>query len=146
MGVEDAARAVIYTTLRARRKLYRSRVLIFAILFSLFLHVFWIVVVKIVATHPASERVKFSKVSFLGSILERGMLEVRIEPRQRDPLEKRYLSDVDTLTRGFMARQARGGCEDRAGEASFRGADEALPARIKDAISGPKAQPAYLTE
>ena len=146
MGVKDAARAVTYTVIRARRKLYRSRVFIFAVLLSLFLHVFWIAAVKIVATHPASERVKFSKVSFLGPILERGMLEVRIEPRQRDLLEKRYLHDVDALNAAFRAQEARRGCADKAGEAPFRGTDDTLPAQVKDAVSGPKLQPAYLYE
>lgn len=146
MGFEEAARSVTYSVIRARRTLYRGRVFIFAILLSLLMHIFWIAAVKIVATHPASERVKFSKIYFLGPILEHGMLEVRIEPRQRGLLEKRYLRCVDALAAGSGAREAHGGCADRAGEASFRGAEGDLPAQVKDSVSGPKLQPSYLTE
>lgn len=79
-------------------KLSKDRVFICAILFSAIWHIFWISSVSVVVVPKAEIKVKFSGVSFLGPILDRGILKVNVEPRERTVLEKRYLADIERLS------------------------------------------------
>ncbi|OGW77755.1 MAG: hypothetical protein A3I73_04810 [Omnitrophica bacterium RIFCSPLOWO2_02_FULL_45_16] len=83
-------------------KISKDRVFIYAILFSAIWHVFWISSVSVVVVPEAERKVKFSGVSFLGPILERGILKVSIEPHERTVLEKRYLADIERLSRRMI--------------------------------------------
>lgn len=68
----------------------KNRILIAAIAISLAWHVFWLSAVKIVVAPGASTHVKFSRVAFLGPLLEKGGMELSAEPPARSVLEKRY--------------------------------------------------------
>lgn len=71
-----------------------DRILVAAIAISLFWHFFWMFGVKVIIAPKNSGTVKFSKVSFLGPILERGALEVRMATSERSIIEKRYLAMI----------------------------------------------------
>jgi hypothetical protein len=75
----------------------KSRLLISAIIFSAVWHIFWLSAVTVVVVPKAEKRVKFSSVSFLGPILDRGVMTVSVAAGERTPLEKRYLSYVEDL-------------------------------------------------
>lgn len=79
-------------------KIFKDRVFIYAILFSAIWHIFWISSVSVVVAPKAERKVKFSGVSFLGPILDKGILKVSVEPRERTVLEKRYLADIERLS------------------------------------------------
>lgn len=79
-------------------KISKDRVFIYAILFSAIWHIFWISSVNVVVVPKAERKVKFSGVSFLGPILDKGILKVSVEPRERTILEKRYLADIERLS------------------------------------------------
>ena len=76
---------------------HKYGIFITAILISIACHIFWLSSVKIIAASPKKQSVKFSKVSFLGPILERGAIELSVQPKDRALLEKRYLSTVGKL-------------------------------------------------
>jgi len=85
---------------REHREEYRVqsteyRVLILAILFSAVWHLFWLSAFTVVIVPKTAKPVKFSGVSFLGPILDRGALSVSVAPRQRSPLEERYLTEIE---------------------------------------------------
>lgn len=79
-------------------KIFKDRVFIYAILFSAIWHIFWISSVSVVVAPKEERKVKFSGVSFLGPILDKGILKVSVEPRERTVLEKRYLADIERLS------------------------------------------------
>lgn len=80
------------------RYVLKEKILFAAILLSLLWHLFWVVAVKVVVVPPNNRPVKFSKIAFLGAILpERSALEVRLEPRERSVLERRYLENVEKV-------------------------------------------------
>ena len=121
-----------------------DKIFVGAIIVSICWHLFWLSAVTIVSTPSKQAPVKFSKVSFLGPILERGPLEMRIEPRQRSILEKRYLTDVERIAAGAKALQAKD--PDAAGEAVWdfsASSDEKLSGFIRDAVSDAKIEPVF---
>lgn len=76
-----------------------SRILISAIILSAVWHIFWISAVTVVVVPKApSKSVKFSSVSFLGPILEQGMLKVSVAPHELSASEKEYLSHIENLS------------------------------------------------
>lgn len=70
----------------------KYKILAAAILISCGWHFFWISAVRIVSSSGSEPPVRFSKVLFLGPILGQKALEVRVGPKSRDLLEKRYLA------------------------------------------------------
>lgn len=114
----------------------RNRILIFAVLVSLAWHVLWLSTIKIVAP-TVREPVKFSKVAFLGPILDRGVMEVRVGQRERSFLENRYLSLMQSVSE--LKNHVQGGkfTETR----SSRSLNEKLIYLIDEAASGPKIEP-----
>ncbi|MDD5421988.1 MAG: hypothetical protein PHT32_01000 [Candidatus Omnitrophica bacterium] len=69
-----------------------GRIFAAALLISLVWHIFWLSAVKIVAASKEYGPVKFSKVSFLGPILESGSVEMRVAPKSRSPLEQKPMN------------------------------------------------------
>ncbi len=63
-------------------------------LISALLHFFWMSVVTVVVTPSDIERAKFSEVFFLGPLLEKAHLELRVQLKNPTPLERKYLDDV----------------------------------------------------
>lgn len=75
----------------------KERIFLLSILLSLALHIFWLSAITVVAPKSAGP-VKFSKVSFLGPILMRGAIDLRMEPRARSFLEERYFNIFNKRT------------------------------------------------
>ena len=78
-------------------KIKFDKVLLAAIIISLAWHLFWVYGVTVVVDPGKTGTVKFSKISFLGPILERGALEVRVARGERTFLEKRYLAQIGRM-------------------------------------------------
>lgn len=113
----------------------RNRVLLIAIGVAFASHLVWLTVFTIVAPRTHSP-VRFSRVAFLGPVLERGAMEVRMSPRERTFLENRYLD--------MMARSA---APDGSAPAAVLPENAASPAdaRLTDlivsAVAGTKLEP-----
>src|SRR3989338_808574 len=121
-------------------RIFKDPIFNFAIFISVTWHIFWICMISVVVTPKEASPIKFSKVSFLGPILERGVLEVKIRPRERSLLEKRYISEIKKLNEGKIAQPA--------GETdwSIKGwdakvSDIALTHLIEEALNGSKVEP-----
>ena len=83
--------------------LFKDRVFLYAILFSLIWHIFWLSSVSVVAVPKVKKQVRFSNVSFLGPIVDRPVLKVSAGPRECTALEKKYLEQMKDLS-SDMAR------------------------------------------
>jgi hypothetical protein len=73
----------------------KNRILISAIIFSAAWHIFWLSAFTVVVVPKVKKTVKFSNVSFLGPILERGVLNVNIKSYDRTELEKKYFDSIE---------------------------------------------------
>ena len=122
-------------------------ILILTIAVSSALHIFWLSVIKVVVMPSKAEPIKFSKVSFLGPILERGGMEVRVQPKSLSYLEKRYLAGIDSISDRERKRA-------KPSHARYAGLDrdfdllnnEKLAYLIDEAVSGLKSEPVYNLE
>ena len=76
----------------------KDKILIFAILFSVAWHLFWLSTLTVVIVPKDLKPPKFSSVSFLGPILEESMLKVSSAVHERSGLEKRYVSEIENLS------------------------------------------------
>jgi hypothetical protein len=72
----------------------KEKALAVAVIVSAIWHLFWLSAITVVSSPQAGPRVKFSKVSFLGPILEAAPTQMQAAPAERSPLEKRYLAGV----------------------------------------------------
>ena len=120
--------------------LSKHRILSYAILASLIWHLFWISALKVVISKPPQAAVKFGKVSFLGPILSRSAIELKISPRQRSLLEKRYLLDLEDI----MAVPMRNGSGvrpeyDIGASSAASGMD--IKRFVEEAVAGAKLEP-----
>ena len=114
----------------------RNRILILAVFASLTWHILWLSMIKVVAP-TVREPVKFSKVAFLGPILDRGVMEVRVSQRERSFLENRYLLLVQSVS--TMKGNIPGG--KFTGSKSSQSLNKKLIYLIDEAASGPKIEP-----
>ena len=119
-----------------------DRVLLSAIIFSVVWHLFWISALKVVIVPKDVKPLKFSSVSFLGPILDQGMLKVSVASHERLEPEKRYLSDIKSLYGGIGQKPHQG---DRAEanvdvETALEN-DEIITALAVSAIEGDKIEP-----
>lgn len=74
----------------------KDRLLISAILFSAVWHIFWLSTVTVVVVPKIKKPIKFSSISFLGPILDRGVMTVSaLAPIERTLLEKKYLIFIE---------------------------------------------------
>lgn len=122
-----------------------NRIFLIAIAISLVWHLFCISSVQIV-TPKAASPVKFSRVSFLGPLLERGAIELRLEPKERSFLEKRHLEAVEN-----MHYTGTGDAKNRSiayvrEETPLFLDREKLPYLVREAVSGPKPEPVYISD
>ena len=90
-------------------------IFILAVLASLIWHAFWLSAVKIVAP-GRNTSVRFSKIAFLGPILTKGAVEVRMAARPDSFLEKRYF---ETALRSYSVSGITGADRLPACEASY---------------------------
>ena len=125
-------------------KISLPRIFILAIFLSFLWHIFWLSIIKVVVIPNRTEPVKFSKVSFLGPILERSAIELRVEPKDRSFLEKRYLSAIKKLpsTETGTGKDLR---EEPNKDFDFLH-DEKLSGLIDEAVGGPKLEPIWIVD
>ena len=121
-------------------RMFKDRIFNISILISLTSHIFWLSIITVIVTPKETEPIKFSKISFLGPILERGALNVRIEPRERSLLEKRYLDNIEKLF-NYPAYQKGRYMRD-----VYIIKETGLTNLIEDAVSGPKMEPVFNEE
>ena len=76
---------------------FKEKVLISALLFSALWHVFWLSMVNVSVVPKVNKQIKFSGVSFLGPILDKGAFKLSVEHHERTILENRYLASVGIL-------------------------------------------------
>ena len=76
---------------------FKEKVLISALLLSVVWHVFWLSMINVSVVPKVNKQIKFSGVSFLGPILDRGAMKLSVESRERTTLESRYLSSLGFL-------------------------------------------------
>jgi hypothetical protein len=114
-----------------------NRILFIAISVSLIGHVFWMSALKVVASPAPARSIKFGKISFLGPTAFHTGMELKLSPRQRSLLEKRYLASLDHAA---YEKPRPGGSEylDYEPDCAVDGPIRSL---ITDAITGDKAEP-----
>jgi len=123
--------------------LSKYRILIFAIILSFVLHLFWLSVVRVVVAPQGPRPVKFSRVSFLGPLLTKTATEVRIAERPRSFLEERYnalagdLPDTEATT-GHEAAISYDNAQ-----RPLSKSDDKIVSLIDAAISGRKLEPGF---
>jgi len=120
--------------------LSKYRILSYAIIASLVWHLFWISALKVVVSKPPKAAVRFGRVSFLGPILSRSAIELKISPRQRSLLEKRYLRELE----GIMAFPEQYGPVARPkydAKASPIVSDRDIKRFVEEAVAGAKLEP-----
>lgn len=122
--------------MKAATFLKQNRIFFIAIVVSLIWHGFWLSTLTIVAP-VTKEHVKFSKVAFLGPILDRGVMEVRVKARERSFLENRYISLMYDIPGQPAAIQDYG----ISGNVTSSAFNRAIIRMVDDAVSGPKLEP-----
>ena len=75
--------------------IYRNRAFLFAIMFSILCHLFWLFGVRITINPAGASYVKFSKVSFLGQVSGSSRMEVKATRKGLSFLEKKYRKEVE---------------------------------------------------
>jgi len=78
---------------------YKDKAFLIALGISLVWHIMCVASITVVVAPQKKQPILFSKVSFLGPILERGVLSVGLQPSERTFLEKRYAAFIDTSAR-----------------------------------------------
>lgn len=117
-----------------------------AIAISLAWHLFWMFGVRVAVAPRDAWAVKFSKVAFLGPILERGALEVRLARGERTFLEKRYLEIARGMAAVTEEAPAMPSLPDLAESDIYAAVDAELLPLMKEAVSSSKLEPAYGAE
>jgi hypothetical protein len=120
-----------------------DKILLAAIALSLAWHVFWMFAVKVVVTPTNKGGVKFSKVSFLGPILERGALEVRVAHGERAFLEKRCLALAGKMMPLVEEPPKAPSAGSLIETDIYASIDAKLTSVIKEAMSSSKLEPNY---
>jgi len=120
--------------------LSKYKILSYAILASLVWHFFWISAVKVVVSKPPKAALRFGKISFLGPILSRSAIELKISPRQRSLLEKRYFTELESImtSPGQYGPVARPGF-DMKGSPII--SDTGIKRFVEEAVAGAKLEP-----
>jgi hypothetical protein len=124
----------------------KYRILAIAVAASVAWHLFWLFAIKIDISPRQTKEVKFSKVSFLGPILDIGAVELRVEPPQRSFLEKRYMGRVARIPYGVQesAKDVHPRYDPNASSGIIEERD--IPLLINEALDARKSEPAYGTD
>lgn len=124
------------------KSMKNNRLLISAIIFSAAWHVFWLSAFTVVVVPKAVKPVKFSGVSFLGPILDRGAMKVSVMPHERSFLEKRYVADIDILLPVMSKKCAQDNyTEERLGGSQVLSGEDAFTGLLIPAIDSVKMEP-----
>ena len=122
--------------------IFKNKVLVAAIVFSVVWHIFWLSAFKVVVVPKVKMAVKFSNVSFLGPILERSVVSVDVKPRERTILEKNYLDYTQAQPAVLGQSVARDGYVMPGPDTALSyGNDEELTALAVAAIDTGKIEP-----
>lgn len=120
----------------------KYNILTLAILFSAVWHLFWLSAVSIVVVPSVKRPVKFSGVSFLGPILDRGAMTLSAASVEKTPSEKRFLAYLeDSYGEGHQWRPESSYVEFRPVDGSLPFGDEGFPDLAVSAGPGDKAEP-----
>jgi len=139
-------KAFLRLTLPLASKIGKYRIFIFAIAVSFAWHIFWLSAVKVIVSPSKIKSVKFSKVAFLGPILTRVAMEVRVEPKVHSFLETRYLTSVKNIT-AYKPEQLKDlEAKGDAGRQFYLPDNEKMAYFIDEAVSGGKLEPTYSAE
>lgn len=119
------------------------RILLIAIFISFIWHLFWLSAIKVVASPVPTKSIKFSRVAFLGPLLTKGAMEVRLDTQERSLLERRYRNTIGymrkfTLSSGEGIENERIFLEKEAGTPS---PNKILTSLIEEAVGGQKLEP-----
>ena len=116
-----------------------------ALAVSLVWHLFWLSAVKVV-TEPANRKaIKFSKVSFLGPFLERGAINLKVQPKERAFLEKRYLKAAgDSI--GYAPQHEGTAYKYEPDGRTHILNDRSMAGLIDEALTAPGPEPDYSAE
>jgi len=120
--------------------LSKYRILFYALLVSLVWHLFWISAIKVIVSKPPKAEVKFGRVSFLGPILSRSAIELKISPHQRSFLEKRYLRELGDIMASPM-QYGSGIRPEYDVKASPIVSDRDIKRFVEEAVYGAKLEP-----
>lgn len=112
-----------------------------AILISLIWHLFWLSAVRVVTKPSKREQVKFSKVSFLGPILQRGAIDLRVRPRPKSFLEERYAGFTSGLADSPARKEENRYNEYEQVTDSGAPIDKKMTDLIDEALGSSKSQP-----
>ncbi len=121
--------------------LLKNRVFIIALAVSLLWHLFWISTIKIISKPGRSGKVKFARVSFLGPILNKGTLELKVRPKDRSFLEKRYMRAAAGMPDKDIARSATGAFKYKPRLSPQMKYEDKLVDLIDESLSGQKPEP-----
>ena len=135
-----------YTKFSLKNIISDYRILALAVLVSLLWHLFWLSAIKIVVREPKNGPVKFSGVSFLGPVFERGAMNLKVQPRERVFLEKRYFDRLIKLPDGPGARAEFSYVRDEAGSKPDISGDKRLAAMVDEALGSSKLEPDNMAE
>ena len=119
------------------------RIFAIAIFASFLWHIFWMSTITIVSRPDNLRPVKFSKVSFLGPLLGKGAMELRIAPKEHSFLEKRYISEANRLAlqSGGLVPSAFG--TGKSDSDAYHLRNDGMTASIDNALGGEKFEPSY---
>lgn len=109
------------------------KIFVLAILISLVWHIAWLSMVKVVVVPNRTNSVKFSKISFLGTLLSKGTSTLTAQPREQTFLEKRYLEKIGNWLHGDNPAEKA--------EGSHALSDQGLKGLIGMVISDVKIEP-----
>lgn len=114
------------------------RIFVMAIMASLLFHVFWLCAVRIVSKPDDDGRLKFSKVSFLGPLLNTSSMELQSRPKERSFLEKRYFDAAKRIPIVFIPNADIYTDRYEPANDAYHLRDERITAAIDEALIGEK--------
>ncbi len=117
------------------------RIFAISIMASLIWHLFWMSAIVIVSRPDDKHNVKFSKVSFLGPLLEKGAMELQARPKERSFLETRYLGRANRPPTRPMESMSSLTRSYESGNDAYHVRDERMTAFIDDALDDKKPEP-----
>ena len=134
------------TAVKTLSKIFKDegwRIFALAILASLIWHLFWFSTIAIVSNPINARSVKFSKVSFLGPLLEGGSIGLRAKPKERSFLETRYIDETHRLLQRPGQAITATAYKYENGNDAYHLRDEKMIMFIDDALSGENPEPSY---
>ena len=119
------------------------KIFVLAILISLVWHITWLSMIKVVVVPNRTNPVKFSKVSFLGTLLSKGAsTPLTAQPKEQTFLEKRYLTKIGKRPYSdSSAEKSTYTKYEKRTEGSHTLSDQSLKGLIETAISDVKIEP-----